>query len=47
MRALSKAFLLRLVQNEDSLTSILTAIPALVRVGKPGSMPPTTASYQL
>lgn len=47
MRASGKAFLLSLIQNEDSLTSILTAIPALVRVGKTGSMPPTTASYLL
>lgn len=47
MRALSKAFLLSLIRNEDSLTSIITAIPALVWVGKTDGMPPTTASYQL
>ena len=47
MRALRKDFLPSLIQNEDSLTSVLTAIPVSVQVGKTSSPPPTAASYQL
>lgn len=42
MRALSKAFLLSLIHNEDTLAVTLT----LVRMRTTDNMPPTTASSQ-
>lgn len=50
MRALSKAFLLSLIQNEDSLTCILNRHPCLGANGEdkqPASPPLTAISYEV